>query len=187
MKIERLVTMNANAQTEEWDRESVMQRVLEHPFFFGMTLEQLAVVAKSVEPGAAQVAAFARNEIVLHEGEPANRFYLIESGSMMLEAHEPANGTFPILKLAAGETLGFSWLFPPFTWCFQARALETSTAIVLNGAHLLLAAEENKAFGYELMKKVGQLAIRRLQATRRQLIGQGLALQKALPTVRGKP
>ena len=154
-----------------------MQRVLDHPFFSGMSPEQLAVIAGAVEPGAAQEATFGPGEIIFREGEPANRSYLIESGSIMLEAHEPADGTFPIQKLVAGEVVGFSWLFPPFTWCCQARALETTKAIVLNGAHLLPAAEEDKTFGYELMKRVGQLAIRRLQATRRQLVARGMALE----------
>ena len=178
--------MNAKLKTEAQTRESVMRRVLDHSFFSGMNPGQLEVIATSVEPGAAREAIFEGGEIIFREGEPANRFYLIESGSILLEAHEPADGTFPFQKLSAGEPLGFSWLFPPFTWCFQARALETTQAIVLNGAHLLLAAEQNKSFGYELMKKVGQLAIRRLQATRRQLITKGAALQEVHPTIRAK-
>ena len=51
---------------------------------------------------------------------------------------------------------------------FQARVVEPTTAIVLNGAHLLVVAEEDHDFGYELMKRVAQVVIRRLQSTRKQ-------------------
>jgi hypothetical protein len=43
---------------------------------------------------------------------------------------------------------------------------------VLNGGHLLVAAERNRDFGYELMKRVAQAVIRRLHAARKQLLEQ---------------
>lgn len=176
--------MSTNFETNvEQTGESIIHRVLDHPFFTGMSPEQRTLVAVSVEPGVAGEAVFRANEIIFREGEPADRFYLIESGSVMLEAHEPADGTFPIQKLEAGDVMGFSWLFPPFAWCMQARALETSNVIVLDGAHLLIAAEQNKVFGYELMKRVGQLAIRRLQASRKELVAKSKALDRTLQTV----
>jgi hypothetical protein len=91
--------------------------------------------------------------------------------ALLLETHEPADGTFAIQTLEAGEVLGWSWLFPPFVWHFRAKALTTPThLIVLDGAHLLVAAERNAGFGYALMKRVGQILIHRLQATRKQFV-----------------
>jgi len=77
-----------------------------------------------------------------------------------------------IQDLGPGDVLGWSWLFPPFVWHLQARALEPTGAVVLDGAHLLIAAERNGNFGYELMKRVAQVLIHRLQATRKQLLRQ---------------
>jgi CRP/FNR family cyclic AMP-dependent transcriptional regulator len=74
--------------------------------------------------------------------------------------------------LGPGDVLGWSWLFPPFVWHFQARAVEPTTLLVLNGAGLLVSAERDHDFGYELMKRVAQVVIRRLQATRKQLLEQ---------------
>jgi hypothetical protein len=76
--------------------------------------------------------------------------------------------------LGPGDVLGWSWLFPPFTWHFRALALEPTNAIVLDGAHLLVTAERNRDFGYELMKRVAQVVIHRLQATRKQLVDRQL-------------
>jgi len=141
--------------------------IVSHPFFEGMKSEHLEVVA-----GCATEATFESDQVLFHEGEPANKFYLIQSGRIALEAHELADGTMSVQELGAGEVLGWSWLFPPFVWHFQARALEPTGAIVLDGAHLLIAAERNPDFGYELMKRVAQVLIHRLQATRKQLLRQ---------------
>ncbi|MCI0533619.1 MAG: cyclic nucleotide-binding domain-containing protein [Verrucomicrobiales bacterium] len=144
---------------------TLTERILRHPFFSGMKPEHVAIACH----GATE-SRFEAGQIIFSEGEPANRFYLIESGSVALEAHEPADGTFPIQTLEAGEVLGWSWLFPPFTWHFRARVLTPTNVIALDGAHLLVAAERNAGFGYALMKKVGQILIHRLQATRKQFV-----------------
>ena len=64
------------------------------------------------------------------------------------------------------------WAPRPYVWHFQARAIEPSTAIVVDGAHLLNAAERNHDFGYELMKRVARVLIQRLQVTRKELLRQ---------------
>ena len=146
---------------------SLESLIVSHPFFEGMKLKHLEDIA-----GCATEATFESDQILFREGEPANKFYLIQSGRIALEAHEPADGTMSVQELGAGDVLGWSWLFPPFVWHFQARALEPTGAIVLDGAHLMVAAERNGNFGYELMKRVAQVLIHRLQATRKQLLRQ---------------
>ena len=140
-----------------------------HPFFRDMKPQHLDIVA-----GGATAEKFKPEQILFREGEPASQFYLIQSGRIALEAHEPADGTVLIETLGAGEVLGWSWLFPPFVWHFRARAVEPTKAIVLSGAHLLVAAEHNHEFGYELMKRVAQVVIQRLQATRKRLLAEQL-------------
>lgn len=141
------------------------EAITRHAFFNTMKPEHLALLSK----GAKKVQLKA-GDVLFREGEPANQFYLIESGKIAMEAHEPADGTTLVQTLGAGEVLGWSWLFPPFVWHFQARVMEPTSAIVLSGAHLLVTAERNRDFGYELMKRVAQVVIHRLQATRKQLL-----------------
>lgn len=141
------------------------EAIANHAFFRGMKPEHLAVLAEG-----AKAIQFKAGDALIREAQPANQFYLIQSGRIALEAHEPAKGTVPVQTLRAGDVLGWSWLFPPFVWHFQARALETTTAIALSGAHLLVSAEKDPGFGYELMKRVARVVISRLQATRQQLL-----------------
>ena len=145
--------------------KTLNEAITKHAFFHGMKPEHLTVLTE----GAKEIE-FKAGDVMFREGEPADQFYLIESGKIALETHDPPNGTMLVHTLGAGDVLGWSWLFPPFAWHFQARAIERATVIVLSGGHLLVTAERNHDFGYELMKRVAQVVIRRLQTTRKQLL-----------------
>lgn len=141
------------------------ERIIEHPFFRNMKPEHLAILTES-----AKEASFKAGDVIFREGQPADGFFLIETGCIAVEAHEPGDRDALIQDIGPGEVVGWSWLFEPFTWRFGARALEPTTAIVLSGGHLLTAAECDHEFGFELMKRVAQVAIHRLQVTRKRLL-----------------
>jgi CRP-like cAMP-binding protein len=145
--------------------KSINEAITDHAFFHGMKPEHLALLRDG-----AKVVQFKAGDVLFREGEPANQFYLIESGKIALEAHKPGDGTALVQTLGPGDVLGWSWLFPPFAWHLQARALEPAKVIMLSGAHLLVTAENNHEFGYELMKRVSQVVVHRLQATRKRLL-----------------
>lgn len=136
-----------------------------HPFLMDMRKEHV----QSLLDGATE-QQFDPDEIIFREGEPANKFYLIESGEIALESHCPGNGNVQIQTLHGGDVLGWSWLFPPFAWNFQARAVKSSRLICCNGAHILVTSEDDDRFGHELMKRISRITIRRLQAARKQLV-----------------
>lgn len=134
-----------------------------HPFFNSVPPEHLEHLLKN-----AQEVAFQPGEFLFRESEPANRFYLVQSGRVAVEAgkqHEKV-----IQMIASGEVLGWSWLFPPFAWHFSARATEPTQCVVLDGGHLLVAAEENPEFGYDLMRRISQILVGRLQITRQKML-----------------
>ena len=143
----------------------IEKRISEHPFFRSMAPAHLGLVTES-----AKEAKFEANQIIFHEKAPADRFYLIESGRVALGWHTPEGKMVLVQTLGPGEVIGWSWLFPPFVWHFQARATEPTCTVVLDGGHLLVAAEENPQFGYELMRRIAQMVITRLQASRRSRI-----------------
>ncbi len=145
--------------------ENLEALISAHPFFRTMQSRHIATVAQ----GAALVE-FEVNQIILREHDVACHCYLIQEGRVALETHVPGCGAMIVQTLGDGEALGWSWLFPPYLLHFQARALSRTRAICLNGAHLLIAGEQDHDFGYELMKRVSQLLISRMQATRLQLL-----------------
>ena len=141
----------------------IKSQILDHPFLRSISPEHLDILLHN-----AKEADFAAGELVLKEGEPANRFYLIESGRVAVEAGSKDGKNVQVLE--PGEVLGWSWMFPPFSWHFSARALEATRCLVLDGGHLLVTAEENPDFGYDLMRRITQVLVERLQATRKVMV-----------------
>jgi hypothetical protein len=72
--------------------------------------------------------------------------------------------------LGEGEILGWSWLIPPYNWHFDARAVELTRAIALDGKCLRNKCEQDHDLGYELLKRFAHIMEQRLQATRLQLL-----------------
>src|SRR5439155_1805724 len=102
--------------------------------------------------------------------QPAYQFYLLHEGKVAVESSLSNHPDMMVQVLGAGDALGWSWLFPPFAWHFQARALEPSKAIRLDGARLLVACEQSHELGYEVMTRVAHVVIQRLQATGKCLV-----------------
>jgi CRP-like cAMP-binding protein len=95
---------------------------------------------------------------------------LILKGEVALETSVKEGGIIPIQTLGGGDVLGWSWLFPPYYWHFDARAVSATETVFFYGTRLRERCEEDHDLGYELIKRMAHVVIRRLQATRRQLV-----------------
>ena len=135
------------------------------PFFEGMTDEQLELLS-----GCATNRRFEAGELLFREGELANTFYAIRHGTLGLEMYVPARGPIMIETVEEGEVVGWSWLFEPYRWHFDARALELVRVTAFDGACLRGKCEADPTFGYDLMSRFAQLLIERLQWTRLRLL-----------------
>ncbi|MCK6561267.1 cyclic nucleotide-binding domain-containing protein [candidate division KSB1 bacterium] len=145
--------------------ETLEPILAEHPFLKGMTPEQLQLLV-----GCASNVRFDPGKYIFREGEEANQFYIVRQGKVALEIVTPQRGSIIIDTLADDEVLGWSWLLPPYHWHFNARALELTRAIALDGKCLRTKCESDHDLGYELLKRFANLIEQRLQATRLQLL-----------------
>ncbi len=76
-----------------------------------------------------------------------------------------------IETLQRGEVVGWSWLFEPYRWQFDARATRADARVVgFDGACLRGKCEADHELGYQLMRRFAASLIERLQATRLQLL-----------------
>ena len=137
----------------------------EIPFFAGIHPERLELLA-----GCASNVGFAAGDAIFRAGEPADTFYVIRRGTVAIELHAPARGALTMETLEAGEVIGWSWLFPPYRWHFDARALSAVRATAFDGACLRGKCEDDPALGYDLMKRFAQVFIERLKWTRLRLL-----------------
>ncbi|HXF10708.1 MAG TPA: cyclic nucleotide-binding domain-containing protein [Desulfuromonadaceae bacterium] len=139
------------------------------PFLKGLSPQKLEVLVQH-----SMLTRIDAGQFIFHEGDPANRFYLILDGQVSIEAPIEEDGfqkdAVVIQTVGAGDVLGWSWLFPPYYWHFDARAVTPVKAIFLYGTALREYCESDHDLGYELMKRLSEIVIRRLQVTRRQLL-----------------
>lgn len=106
----------------------------------------------------------------MREGELANRFYLIETGKVILESSGGIGDPVVVDTIGAGDLLGWSWMFPPHTWHFTARAVEPTTAIFFCGTMLREYCEKDHSLAYELLKRMSVVMNRRMQAARNKML-----------------
>jgi CRP-like cAMP-binding protein len=139
--------------------------IAEHPFLSGLSPHHFRILSD-----CATLTRFEPGEIIFREGDPANRFYLIRSGRVLLESQAAGRSRVPLQTVGPGEVLGWSWLFPPYYWHFDARALETTEAIFFYGTPLREECDSDHDFGYELIKRMSGVMQERLQASRRRLL-----------------
>jgi CRP/FNR family cyclic AMP-dependent transcriptional regulator len=136
-----------------------------HPFLQGMKPGHLAILTECAMP-----AEFKKGELIFRENDPANRFYLIRRGRVELEAEVKKRGRMLMQTIGPGDVLGWSWLFPPYYWRFDARAATPVKAIFFYGTRLREQCEQDHEFGYEVMKRTAEVVIKRLQAARKYLV-----------------
>lgn len=143
-----------------------LHKILEsHPFLKGVEPRYIKLLT-----GCASNVRFDEGQYIFREGEEADRFYIIRHGTVSLELYVPQKGPVAVQTLAEGEILGWSWLIPPYKWMFDARAVERTRAIALDGKCLRNKCEADHDLGYEMLKRFSHEMGERLVATRLQLL-----------------
>lgn len=165
-------------------KPDLWKEIATHPFLAGMSAHHLELLARH-----ATKRTFVPNELIFRAGEPAHGFYLVETGRIALEGSVMEHGPIATDIVQNGEPLGWSWLFPPYRWHFDARAIEPTTAIFFDGDVLRQHYNEDITLGHDLSQRICQVMVHRLQSTRRKLIEtmqkcQGSAVTKGLPKSR---
>jgi CRP-like cAMP-binding protein len=123
-------------------------------------LEQVAKIAKTetLGPGAR----------LTEIGAPANRTYLVKSGSVTIFVHDAEGKEMPVDTVVAGDVIGWSALTGPYIYTAACACAEKSTLIVLNGARMRDLFEANNHIGYRVLKGMGSIIARRMSAIEKQ-------------------
>src|SRR5436190_1336928 len=131
-----------NSAKELKGKRKQLEALIEaHPFMQGLGTSHSATLAD-----CAMKSEFGPGQLIFREGDVANRFYVILQGKVALEARSPGVSPVLIEMIGPGEVLGWSWLFEPYTWHFDARAVEPTKAIFFYGTWLREQCEEENGF-----------------------------------------
>jgi CRP/FNR family transcriptional regulator, cyclic AMP receptor protein len=150
---------------EHSDLAQIQNLTRAHPFLAGLSAHHIELLAS-----CATLKHFGEGELIFRIGEPANGFFLITAGVVSIEGSVSEHGTITTETLFAGEPLGWSWLFPPYTWHYHARAIKPTTAVFFDAPTLHQLCNEDLILGHELFKRMSEVMVRRLQASRAKLV-----------------
>ncbi|MFN8034350.1 MAG: cyclic nucleotide-binding domain-containing protein [Acidimicrobiia bacterium] len=145
--------------------KAIEQLLAEHEFFAGLEQGYLELLS-----GCGRNVHFAAEERIVREGDTADSFFVIRKGLVALEIVAPERGPVVLETLGDGEVLGWSWLFPPYRWLFDAQALESTSAVQLDGTCLRQKCDEDPRLGYDLMGRFAGVMQERLNAARLRLM-----------------
>jgi hypothetical protein len=127
-------------------------------FFAGLekeTLERIAAHTKYTH--------FNAGDIIVAQGDAADRFYIIESGHVRIDCNL-SDIRLAIEEIGPGDVVGFSWLFMPEKVHFTARAMEPVTAVLVYGTVLRSECAKEPGLGYELAIRTGNVMLERLES-----------------------
>lgn len=135
-----------------------------HPFLKDLSESHLQEMAAFAMP-----VRFSVNQTIFKQGDMADRFYLIHDGRVSLRSAVTDGEWTEIQELHSGDVLGWSWLFEPYEWQFDAVALEETIATFFYGTWLRDKCEQDPSLGFEIMRRISGIVIDRLQVTRKAL------------------
>jgi CRP-like cAMP-binding protein len=137
----------------------------EHSFFKDMPKSYRTLIA-----GCGRNIFAETSQLLAKTDDPANSFFAIRHGRVSIELHSSERGPLILQTADAGEVVGWSWLFPPYRWKFDLRAVEPVRAVSFDGACLRGKCEQDPAMGFDFMKRFAHVFMQRLEATRLQLL-----------------
>jgi len=147
--------------------ETLERLFRDHAFFSTMDPKHLDILV-----GCASNVRFEPGDFLFREGEEAHSFFFLRSGLVTVELYVPGRGAMQVETVGEGGVIGWSWLIPPYQWHFDARAVEPTRALALDGTCLRSKCDEDHDLGYAILKRFFHLVEQRLEATRVQLIGE---------------
>ena len=131
----------------------------EHAFAQGLTDEQIATLAE-----LATEVSFRENDVILVDGQHSTSFYLLVTGSVVVELRTPVC-VMVVQALGPGNIFGWSALLDRQDTLFQVRAREHTTALQIDGATLKARCMSDTRLGAELLHRILHVVAGRVKAT----------------------
>jgi CRP-like cAMP-binding protein len=141
----------------------VAERLKAHPFTQGLSPDHLQILL-----ACTAASHFQPGQFVIREGAEADALFLIESGRIALEVHDPRKGAIQLEHLCPGDILGLSWLHPPARWEMDGRVMAPADVLIVSGPALLQAMDADPVFGCTINSRILAVVLDRLQRVRRQ-------------------
>ncbi|MBM3855256.1 MAG: Crp/Fnr family transcriptional regulator [Verrucomicrobia bacterium] len=119
--------------------------------FAGLPAEDLAIIARF-----STVVKLAKGDYLFHEGEPSRGCYLVQSGAVNVHRVSPSGKEQVIHVFRAGESLAEASLASPMGYPANARAVETSTVLLIPKTPILELIERRPDLALRMLGSMSQ-------------------------------
>ena len=134
-------------------------------FLRGMPARHLDALAET----ASEVMFPARHRIFA-DGDYADKFWLIQSGHVVLDLLVPGTGLAVVSRVGLGGLIGWSWLVPPYEWTLGAVCVTEVKAFQFNAQAVRGLCAADPSLRDELIRRVLQVVADRLRDTKARLV-----------------
>jgi CRP/FNR family cyclic AMP-dependent transcriptional regulator len=107
---------------------------------------------------------------LFREDGPADRFWLVHSGTVAIDLHVPGRGDVVIEKVGPGTVVGWSWLIAPYRWRFGGVVADDIRALEFDAARVRAVMAEDPDLGREMDTRFLTIVADRLEAARHRLV-----------------
>jgi signal-transduction protein with cAMP-binding, CBS, and nucleotidyltransferase domain len=109
--------------------ENIEELIASHRFFKHIKPEYVQEMV-----GCASVRNYKTGDVLGSEGSPSDFFFTLLEGRVAIESYQPGLDPVMLQTLHGGEIVGWSWLFPPYEWVFDAKALSDVRTIAFDAS-----------------------------------------------------
>lgn len=139
--------------------DTTREQLRQHEFTKGLASSHMDALARICSE-----VTFRQDEVILVEGQRSHYFYLLLTGSVVVELHRPLF-TVWLQAVNPGQAFGWSALLNEEDTLFQVRARENARALRLDGPTLAALCRSDAQLGYELLARALAIAAGRIRAT----------------------
>ncbi|MFI6371500.1 cyclic nucleotide-binding domain-containing protein [Streptomyces sp. NPDC050546] len=118
----------------------------------------------------AHEVSFDASERLFEEGRRADRFWIVRTGTVVLDLHVPGRRAAVVESLGQGELVGWSWHFPPHVWHLGGEAMSPVRAFEFDAEPVRAMCAQDAEFGRTIAVLLGRVVADRLQASRIRLL-----------------
>ncbi|MFO7985518.1 MAG: Crp/Fnr family transcriptional regulator [Desulfatiglandaceae bacterium] len=113
---------------------------------------------------------FGERHVVYEKGDPAEYFYMLLKGKMILEVEASEGLMISLGALKPGYSFGWSSLFPGSEYSSYAVCVESCEIMAIPGDKFLELLDKDHTIGYKFMSTVVSILKRRLERRTGQFI-----------------
>lgn len=113
---------------------------------------------------------FDLGERIFEEGQPADRFWIIRTGTVALDLTGRGDRRVAVELLGAGDLLGWSWMVPPRRWHMGAECTSPVRVFEFDAEQVRRVCDEDPALDRALCHYVAGVIAHRLRSARVRLL-----------------